>query len=53
MGEPVRVLFVCTANICRSPTAEAADIHLAPKPGTDGALACAVMHILFRDGHAD
>ena len=25
----------------------------AGKPGTDGALACAVMHCLFRDGHAD
>ena len=23
------------------------------KPGTDGALACAVMHCLFRDGKAD
>ena len=28
-------------------------MHLAVRPGTDGALACAVMHILFRDGHAD
>lgn len=37
----------------RSPTAETADMHLALRPGTDGALACAVMHILFRDGYAD
>ena len=37
----------------RTPTAAAADIHLAPRPGTDGALACAVMHVAFRDGHAD
>ena len=37
----------------RTATAEQADMHLAPRPGTDGALACAVMHILFRDGHAD
>jgi len=37
----------------RSPTAVAADVHVAPKPGTDGALACAVMHVAFRDGHAD
>ena len=37
----------------RTGTAEQADMHLAPRPGTDGALACAVMHILFRDGHAD
>jgi anaerobic selenocysteine-containing dehydrogenase len=37
----------------RTPTAEVADIHLAPRPGTDGALACAVMHILFAEGYAD
>ncbi|MFO1058859.1 MAG: molybdopterin oxidoreductase family protein [Dongiaceae bacterium] len=37
----------------RTGTAEAADLHLAPKPGTDGALACAVMHVLFAEGHAD
>lgn len=37
----------------RSATAEQADIHLQPRPGTDAALACAVMHVLFRDGHAD
>jgi anaerobic selenocysteine-containing dehydrogenase len=37
----------------RTATAEQADIHLAPLPGTDGALACAVMHVLFREGFAD
>ncbi|HLO77019.1 MAG TPA: molybdopterin oxidoreductase family protein [Magnetospirillum sp.] len=37
----------------RTPTAEKADLHLMLKPGTDGALACAVMHVLFRDGYAD
>ena len=37
----------------RTGTAEQADLHLALRPGTDGALACAVMHILFRDGWAD
>ena len=37
----------------RTPTAEVADIHLMPRPGTDGALACAVMHVLFREGYAD
>ena len=37
----------------RTPTAEIADLHLAPRPGTDGALACGVMHVLFRDGFAD
>jgi anaerobic selenocysteine-containing dehydrogenase len=37
----------------RTATAEVADLHLAPLPGTDGALACAVMHILFKEGYAD
>ena len=37
----------------RTGTAEAADIHLMLRPGTDGALACAVMHVAFRDGYAD
>jgi anaerobic selenocysteine-containing dehydrogenase len=37
----------------RTGTAEQADVHIALRPGTDGALACAVMHVLFRDGYAD
>jgi len=37
----------------RTPSAEIADLHLAPRPGTDGALACAVMHVLFKEGFAD
>ncbi|MBV9734635.1 MAG: molybdopterin oxidoreductase family protein [Acidisphaera sp.] len=37
----------------RTGTAAVADMHLAPRPGTDGALACAVMHVAFRDGFAD
>ena len=37
----------------RTATAEQADLHLAPLPGTDGALACAVMHVLFAEGYAD
>lgn len=37
----------------RTPTAEKADQHLMLRPGTDGALALAVMHVLFRDGSAD
>jgi anaerobic selenocysteine-containing dehydrogenase len=37
----------------RTGTAERADLHLAVRPGTDGALACAVMHVLFREGFAD
>lgn len=37
----------------RTRTAEKADLHVMPMPGTDGALACAVMHVLFAEGHAD
>ena len=37
----------------RTRTAEKADLHLMPRPGTDGALACAVMHVLFAEGLAD
>src|SRR6185503_6721968 len=32
----------------RSRTADHADQHLAPMPGTDGALALAMMHVIFR-----
>ncbi len=34
-------------------TAQQADMFLCVKPGTDAALACGVMHVLFRDGMAD
>ena len=37
----------------RTPTADAADTHIALKPGTDGALACAVMNVMFEEGLAD
>ena len=37
----------------RTGTAEQADLHLALKPGTDSALACAVIHVLLREGLAD
>jgi anaerobic selenocysteine-containing dehydrogenase len=34
-------------------TMKQADIKVVIRPGTDGALACAIMHVLFRDGYAD
>ncbi len=34
-------------------TAKLADHHLMLKPGTDGALACAIMNVLFDEGFAD
>lgn len=37
----------------RSRTAEKADRHLAPLPGTDAALALGVMHVIFRDSLED
>jgi len=37
----------------RTGSAEAADMHLMLRPGTDGALACGVMHVLFKEGYAD
>ena len=37
----------------RTGTAEKADMHLMLRPGTDAALACAVMHVLFAEDFAD
>jgi anaerobic selenocysteine-containing dehydrogenase len=37
----------------RTPTAQVADLHVMPRPGTDGALACAMMHVMFKEGFAD
>jgi anaerobic selenocysteine-containing dehydrogenase len=37
----------------RNASAKQADMHLMVNPGTDGALACAVMHVLFEEGYAD
>ncbi|MEH6404503.1 MAG: molybdopterin-dependent oxidoreductase [Sneathiella sp.] len=37
----------------KNATALTADTHLMLRPGTDGALACAVMHLLFKDNMAD
>lgn len=37
----------------RTRTAVASDEHIAIRPGTDAAFALGMMHVLFRDGHAD
>lgn len=37
----------------RTGTAERADLHINPKPGTDGALACSMMHVLFAENLVD
>ena len=37
----------------RTGTAEQADLHVMLRPGSDGALASAMMHVLFAEGMAD
>jgi len=44
---------IVAVDIYQNGTMEQADLAVLVRPGTDGALACAVMHCLFRDGHAD
>ena len=44
---------IVTIDPYRSITAARSDWHLAPRPGTDAALALGLMHVLFRDGLAD
>ena len=47
---PAKVIVV---DPVRHPTAEAADLHLQLRPGSDAALAFAMMHVLKRDGRID
>ena len=44
---------IIAIDIYPTETMRQADLALQLRPGTDGALACAVMHVLFRDGLAD
>jgi anaerobic selenocysteine-containing dehydrogenase len=44
---------IVAIDVYMNATMKQADMALLVRPGTDGALACAVMHVLFRDGHAD
>jgi len=44
---------IAAVDIYMNGTMQQADLPVLVKPGTDGALACAVMHCLFRDGKAD
>ncbi|PYE28564.1 anaerobic selenocysteine-containing dehydrogenase [Rhizobium sp. PP-CC-3A-592] len=44
---------IVVIDIYDNPTMKQADMALTVRPGTDAALACAVMHIAFRDGYAD
>jgi anaerobic selenocysteine-containing dehydrogenase len=44
---------IVAIDIYMNSTMKQADLPILIRPGTDGALACAVMHCLFRDGKAD
>ena len=44
---------IVVVDIYMNGTMQQADLPVLIKPGTDGALACAIMHCLFRDGAAD
>jgi anaerobic selenocysteine-containing dehydrogenase len=44
---------IVAIDIYETETLRQADVALRLKPGSDGALACALMHVLFRDGFAD
>ncbi|MEL6966562.1 MAG: molybdopterin-dependent oxidoreductase [Pseudomonadota bacterium] len=44
---------IVVVDVYHNDTMKQADLALCLRPGTDGALACAVMHCLFRDGQAD
>ncbi|HKO75320.1 MAG TPA: molybdopterin-dependent oxidoreductase [Gaiellaceae bacterium] len=44
---------VIVVDPVRTPTAEAADLHLQPFPGSDAALAFTLLHVLARDGLVD
>ncbi|TXT16705.1 MAG: nitrate reductase [Planctomycetota bacterium] len=44
---------IVTIDPFRSVTAARSDWHLAPRPGTDAALALGLMHVIFHDGLAD
>jgi anaerobic selenocysteine-containing dehydrogenase len=44
---------IVVVDVYETETVRQADLGLVIRPGTDAALACAVMHVAFRDGYAD
>jgi anaerobic selenocysteine-containing dehydrogenase len=48
-----RGAMIAAVDVYMNGTMAQADLPVLIRPGTDGALACAVMHCLFRDGYAD
>ena len=44
---------IAAIDVYNNDTMKQADIRIILRPGTDGAFACGVMHVLFREGFAD
>ena len=44
---------IAAVDVYNNDTMKQADIKILLRPGTDGAFACGVMHVLFREGFAD
>ena len=44
---------IAAVDVYDNETMKQADIKILLRPGTDGAFACGVMHVLFREGFAD
>src|ERR1700726_4047632 len=44
---------IAAIDVYNNDTMKQADIRILVRPGTDGAFACGVMHVLFREGYAD
>ena len=44
---------IAAIDVYNNDTMKQADIKIILRPGTDGAFACGVMHVLFREGFAD
>src|SRR6202163_2681474 len=44
---------IAAVDVYMNGTMAQADLPVLLRPGTDGAFACGVMHVLFRDGYAD
>jgi len=44
---------IAAVDVYNNDTVKQADIKIVLRPGTDGAFACGVMHVLFREGYAD
>jgi anaerobic selenocysteine-containing dehydrogenase len=40
-------------DVYKTATCDQADDYILVRPGTDGALACAMMHVMFKEGFAD